>query len=73
MLFRFFSNANLEFRNKKLTWGMYTIAEAIPTSKQVKLIDKYEFVKAALDENSETFVVHIVALKVPAVMTIHLS
>lgn len=33
------------------------------TSKRIKLIDKYNFVKAVLNENSETFIVYIAALE----------
>ena len=46
----------------------------MPTTKQVELIDKKKFVKAALDENSETFVMYVAALEVPlSGMTIHPS
>lgn len=31
----------------------------------MELIDKHEFAKAALDENSETLVVHVTALEAP--------
>ncbi len=48
---------------KKFTWRSYTTVKALPTTKQVELIDKKEFAKATLDENSKTFVVHIAALK----------
>lgn len=38
----------------------------------MKLIDKYEFAKAALDKNFETFIVHVAALEVPKLaMVIH--
>ena len=47
---------------KKLTWRSYTTAEALPTNKRVELINKKEFAIAALDEKSETFVVHIASL-----------
>ena len=41
-------------------------------TKRVELIDKKEFVKAAFNENSETFVVHIATLEAPlSGMTIH--
>ena len=53
------SNANVQFVEKKLTWRSYTTAKALPTIKQVELINKKEFAKAALDKKSETFVVHI--------------
>ena len=62
MLFLTFSNADVQFVKKELTWRSYTTAEALPTTKRVELIDKKEFAKAALDENSETFVVHVASL-----------
>lgn len=75
MLFLYLSNTNVYFDKKELTWRTYTVAETIPTSRRVELIDKYYFIKAALDENSETFVVHVVALEASesARMAIHLS
>ena len=57
MPFLTFSNANVQFVEKELTWRSYITAEALPSTKRVELIDKKEFAKAALDENSETFVV----------------
>ncbi len=65
MSFLAFSNADIQFDAKSLTWRSYTAAEALPTARWVELIDKHEFAKAALDENSETFVVHVAALEVP--------
>ena len=62
MPFLTLSNANVQFVEKKLTWRSYTIAEALPTTKWAKLINKKEFAKVALDENSETFVVHVASL-----------
>ena len=62
MPFLTLSNVNVQFVEKELTWRSYTTAEALPTIKQVELIDKKEFAKAALDKNSETFVVHIASL-----------
>ncbi len=73
MLFLSLSNADVEFAELgKLTWRFYTAAEALPTTSRVELIDKREFAKAALDENSETFVIHVSALDV-AEPSIHLS
>ena len=62
MPFLTLSNADVQFVEKELTWRSYTTAEALPTTKRVELIDKKEFAKAALDENSETFVVHVASL-----------
>ncbi len=73
MPFLTLSNADFQFGAEKLTSRIYTAVEALPTTSWVKLIDKREFAKAALDENSKTFVVHVAALKVPTAMLIHPS
>ena len=53
------SNANVAFGEGTLTWKFYTTNKAIPTTKQVQLVDSKEFVIAALDADSETFIVHV--------------
>ncbi len=63
MPFLALSNADFQFDVEKLTWRSYTIAEAFTTTSRVRLIDKREFAKVALDENSEIFVVHIATLE----------
>ena len=74
MPFLALSNADIQFGAEKLTWRSYTVAEALPTARRVELIDKHEFAKAALGENSETFVVHVAALEAPEpAMSIHPS
>lgn len=62
MPFLSFSNVDINFDTKNLIWRLYTAAEALPTTSRIKLIDKKEFAKTALDENPETFVMHIAAL-----------
>ena len=74
MPFLTFCNANIQFAEKALTYRSYTAAEALPTTKRVELINKKEFAKAALDEESETFVVHVAAQEAPLTgMAIHPS
>ncbi len=73
MPFLALNNADFQFGAKELTWRSYTIAEALPTTSQVELIDKREFAKAALDGNSETFVVYVAALEILTVMPIYPS
>ena len=74
MSFLSLSNANIEFAGLgKLTWRSYMAAEAIPTTNWVELINKKKFAKAALNENSETFVIYVAALEVPTTMLIHPS
>ena len=74
MPFLTFSNADIQFAEKELTWRTYTTADALPTTQRVELIDKKEFAKTAFDEESKTFVVHVAALEASlAGITIHPS
>lgn len=64
MVFLSFTNIDIEFAElETLTWRSYTSAEALSIINQVKYIDKKKFAKIVLNENSETFVVYIVALE----------
>lgn len=68
-----FNNAKVEFAGLgKLNWRLYMAVKALPTTNWVELMNKKEFVEAVLNENYQTFVVHITALKVPTTMPIHL-
>ena len=71
MLFLTLNNADDQFAENKLTWRTHTTKKALPTTWRVKIIDQKEFVKAALDENVEPFVVHFSFLR--SRMTIHLA
>ena len=71
MPFLTFSNADVQFVEKELTWRSYTTVKALSTTKRVELINKKEFAKAALDENSETFVVHVASLNLAPAPGIH--
>ena len=74
MPFLALSNADVEFTELgKLTWRSYITVEALSTTSQIELIDKREFARVGLDENSETFVIHVAVLEVPTAMPIHLS
>lgn len=61
-LFLALSKVNISFLAWQLTWKSYIVAKALPTTKQIELIDKKEFAKAVLDENSETFVIYVIIL-----------
>lgn len=63
MFFLIFSIINFEFDAKKLTRRSYTVTNILPTTSQIELIDKTEFVKLVLDENSETFIIYILAFQ----------
>lgn len=69
-----FSNIDIEFiKLEKLTWRLYTIAEALHTTTWVELIKNSEFAKGASDRNFETFVIYIAILKILVAMPIYLS
>ena len=53
------SYADVSFGKGTLTWKFYTSNEALPTTEWVQLVDPKEFVIAALDTDSKTFVVHV--------------
>lgn len=61
--FLILSVADMRFINKELTWKSYLIAKSLLITKGVKLINKKKFTKVILNENSKTFVVHIIVLK----------
>lgn len=61
MLFLFCSNTNFQFSAKKLNQRSYTSVESSFTTRQVEIIDKYEFAKAALNKNTEIFMVYVSA------------
>ncbi len=65
MSFLFVSNVHFQFGAGELTWRSYTVAGALPTARRVEFINKHEFAKAALGENSETFVMRIAVLEAP--------
>ena len=62
MPFLSLSNVDFKFGAKEFNWRSYTTAETLPIARRVELIDKHEFARTALHENSETFVVHVAAL-----------
>lgn len=50
------------------------ITKALPTTKQLELIDKWEFAKTVLDESFETFMIYITTLEIfpkPSEIMIH--
>ena len=62
MPFLTLSGADINFSGRKLRWKIYTIEKTLPTTRRVELVGKKEFAAAALDPESETFVIHIASL-----------
>ena len=71
MSFLTLSNANIQFAKEEKTWKSSTAKKFPPITKIVKLINKKEFAKAALDENIEVFVMNISSLSLGSKITIH--
>ena len=57
------SNADVLFGEEILTWKTYITNKALATTEQVQIINKRDFVIAALDADSKTFVVHVAIQK----------
>ena len=62
MFFLTLSSVDVDFLGRKLRWRTYTTEEALPTTKHVKLVGKKKFLAAAINSESETFVVHVISL-----------
>ena len=80
MPFLTLSGADIDFCGRELWWKTYTAEEALPTTNRVELVGKKEFAAAALDPESETFVVHVTLLSSnaspsssPLELNVHLS
>lgn len=72
ILFLVFSNINIQFAKKEFIWKSYIFAKALLITKKMELIDKKQFAKTELDEDSKTFVIYVVVLEAPLIgMTIH--
>ena len=65
-------NVDVLFSERELIWRFYLAAEALSTTKRMKIIDKKEFAKAALDENVEAFVVYMISFNRNSIL-IHLA
>lgn len=62
--FLFLSNTNLRFGVKKLTGKLYTTFKALHIANKVELINKYKLVELVVNENINTLLAHITALRV---------
>lgn len=62
MLFLTFSNAYIDFVNKELIWGTYSITKALSIIKKVQIINWNEYTKAVLDPDKKAFVIYIATM-----------
>ena len=63
MPFLTWSGANVDFLDWELWWRTYTTKEVFSTTRRVELVGKKEFAAAVLNPKYETFVIHVVFLK----------
>ena len=59
MSFLKLSNADVLFDKGTLTWKSYITNKVLPTTEQVQLINRQEFIIAVLNTDSKTFIVHV--------------
>ena len=71
ILFLTFSNADIQFAWRKITWRSYIAKEALLTTWRVELIDKKKMAKAVLDENIKVFVMYGSSLSLGSKMMLH--
>lgn len=64
MLFLLLSNADIKFDTEKLSWRTSIIAEAMLMRKKVELMNKFEFIKPALNKDAEIYIVYITTLEI---------
>ena len=72
-LFLTMSNANINFQAWDLQWRFYTIENVFLTTRQIELIEKKEFVAAALDLEYKTFIIYVAAHNVDFGNKVHPS
>lgn len=53
------NNADILFLKYKLSWKSYIAIKALPTIKQIELIDRKKFAKAILDKDVKPLIKHI--------------
>ena len=59
MLFLKISNANILFGKKILIWRIYITNKTLPTTKQVQIIDKKDFIITILDADNKMFMIYM--------------
>ena len=59
ILFLKISNTDILFDKETFMWKSYTTNKALFIIEQVQIVDLKEYVIAALDTHSKTFVIHV--------------
>lgn len=66
-----FKMANIQFIEQKLIWSTYKTTMALSKRRQVNIINKRKFVKAAINVNNKIFIIYITALANSVIMLIY--
>ena len=69
MPFFIFNNINVSFAEQKLVLRLYTASKALSITKQIEIINKNKFTKAALDKNVKAFVVYVTSFSLNLILT----
>ena len=72
MFFLTFSRADIQFAEQEFVWKTYMAAEALPITKRVEIIYKWEFVVAALNADDKIFMIYVATLAKPTTIPINL-
>ena len=59
MFFLIISHVNMSFSKKSIIWKSYTLNKALTITKQIQIVDPKEFVIAAMDADSKTFIMYV--------------
>ena len=62
MLFLTLSSTNVDFSGRELWWKTYTTAEAFPSTRRIRLVERKEFAAASLDPEYETYIFYVPSL-----------
>ena len=56
------SGVDIDFLDWELWWRTYTTSKALLTIRRIEPVDKKQFVAAALNPESKTFIIHVTSL-----------
>lgn len=62
MLFLIYNNEDIIVADRRFIWKAYILVKVLLTIKWIKIINKKDIAKAALDENMKVFIVYVAYL-----------
>lgn len=73
MPFFILNSANLRFTERELVWRANNTAKKLPTTRRLEVIGMIKFAAKALNEEDETFVMHMAATSIRATLNVYIS